>query len=177
MGCVLKLLFVGIQLVAESWFKAFEIDWASKCVVVSKAWFSAIAVLVGCCWVSILSSDILGWARIDNVDGISMCMMEEGTAKSGSVQENVCRIVYFAQFGFTKTIGAAASHFISRSLHAAMNFADVKADLASLLIKWLDFVHPRNSVFVSQDLRAVTMDAVLSVGSPIQSINFPGEVK
>jgi hypothetical protein len=48
MGCVLKLLFVGIQLVAESWFKAFEIDWASKCVEVSKAWFSAIAVLEEC---------------------------------------------------------------------------------------------------------------------------------
>jgi hypothetical protein len=66
----------------------FEIDWASKYTVVSKAWFSAIAVLVRCCWVSILVSDILGWARIDNVDGVSMCMMEEGTAKSGSIQEN-----------------------------------------------------------------------------------------
>ena len=78
------MLFVGNKFVAESWFILFEVDWASKYAEVSKAWFSAIAVLVGGCWVSILVSDILGWARIDNVDGISMCMMEEGAAKSGS---------------------------------------------------------------------------------------------
>jgi hypothetical protein len=71
------LLFVGDQLVAESRFITFEVDWASKYAEVGKAWFSAIALLVGCCWVAILVSDILGWARIDNVDGISMSMMEE----------------------------------------------------------------------------------------------------
>ncbi len=71
---------------------------------VSKAWFSAIAALVGCCGVSILVSDILGWARIDNVDGMSMRMMEEGAAKLGSIQENNCGIVDFAPFGFTNTI-------------------------------------------------------------------------
>ncbi len=69
----------------ESQFIAFIIDWASKYAEVSKAWFSAIDVLVGCCWVSILLSDILGWARIDNVVCISMCMMEEGAAKLGSI--------------------------------------------------------------------------------------------
>ena len=97
----LKLLFVGNQLVAESWFIMFEVDWASKYAEVGKAWFSAIAVLVGCCWVAISVSDILGWARIDNVDGISMCMMEESTTKLGSVH---CSIVDFAPFGFTNTI-------------------------------------------------------------------------
>jgi hypothetical protein len=94
-------LFVGDQLVEESRFITFEVDWASKYVEVGKAWFSAIAVLVGCCWVAILVSDILGWARIDNVDGISMCMMEESAVKSGSVQEYVGSIVDFAPFGFT----------------------------------------------------------------------------
>jgi hypothetical protein len=64
MGCALKLLFVGYQLVAESQFIMFEVDWASKYAEVSKTWFSAIAVLVGCCWVSILGSDILGWQEL-----------------------------------------------------------------------------------------------------------------
>ena len=98
------MLFVGNQLVPESRFITFEVDWASKYAEVGKAWFSAIAVLVGCCWVAILVSDILGWARIDNVDGISMCMMEEGAAKSSSIEKNICGIVDFAPFGFTDTI-------------------------------------------------------------------------
>ncbi len=62
MECMLKLLFVGNELVAESWFITFEVDWASKYAEVGKAWFSTIAVLVGCCWVPILVSDILGLA-------------------------------------------------------------------------------------------------------------------
>ena len=41
-------------------------------------------------------SDIFDWARIDNVDGISMCMMEEGAAKSGVVEKNVGGVVDFA---------------------------------------------------------------------------------
>ena len=82
----------------------FEVDWASKYAEVSKAWFSAIAVLVGCCWVAILVSDILSWARIDNVDGLGMSMVEEGAAKLGSIQEEVCSIVDFVPFGFTNTI-------------------------------------------------------------------------
>jgi hypothetical protein len=101
---VLKLLFVGDELVVESWFITFEIDWASKYAEVSKAWFSAIAVLVGCCWVSILISNILGWARIDNVDGISMCMIVESATKSGSISEDICCIVDFAPFGFTNNV-------------------------------------------------------------------------
>ena len=43
----MKLLFVGNQLVAESWFITFEVDWASKYTGVSTAWFSAISVLGG----------------------------------------------------------------------------------------------------------------------------------
>jgi hypothetical protein len=99
-----EVVVVGDQLVVESWFITFEVDWASKYAEVGKARFSAIAVLVGCCWVAILVSDILGCARIDNVDGISMCMMEESAAKSGSVQEDICSVVDFAPFGFTNTI-------------------------------------------------------------------------
>jgi hypothetical protein len=100
---MLKLLFEGNQLVAEGRFITFEIYWASKYAEVSKAWFSAKAVLVGCCWVSILVSEVLGWARIDNVDGRSMYMMEENAAYTGSIQEDVCSIVDFAPFGFTNT--------------------------------------------------------------------------
>jgi hypothetical protein len=99
-----EVVVVGNQLVAESWFITFEVDWASKYAEVSKAWFSAMAELEGCCWVFILVSDILGWARIDNADGISMCMMEECAAWLGSIQEDVCCIVDFAPFGFTNTI-------------------------------------------------------------------------
>jgi hypothetical protein len=41
-----------------------------------------------------------------------------------------------------------------------MNFCDVKADLASVQMKGKDFVWPSRSVCVSQDLRAVMIDAV-----------------
>ena len=57
-----------------------------------------------------------------------------------------------------------------------MNFADVKADPASVRMKRTDFVQPSSSVCVSQDLRAVMIEAVLSVGSPIQPVSFPGVV-
>ncbi len=70
----------------------------------------------------------------------------------------------------------AASSLIPRSLHAAVNFADVKTDPALVRMKRTDFVQPNSYVCVSQDLRAVMMDAVLSVGSPIQLVNFPGVV-
>jgi hypothetical protein len=178
MGCTLKLLFVGNQLVAEGWFIKFEIDGASKYVEVSKAWFSAIAVLVGCCWVSILVSDILSWARIYNVDGIGMCTMEEGADKLGSIQENVCSIVDFAPFGFTNAIHllmfwGGFFKIDSKVIACCYEFSDVKADPASVPMKRTDFVWPSSSVCVSQDLRAVMIDAVLSVWSPIQPVNFP----
>ena len=57
-----------------------------------------------------------------------------------------------------------------------VNFADVKADPALVTMKRTDSVWPKSSVCMSQDLRAVMMDAVLSVGSPIQPVNFPGVV-
>jgi hypothetical protein len=83
-------------------------------------------------------------------------MMEEGATKLGSIQENVCSIVDFVLFGFTNTIhllmfGAPASSFISRSMHALMNFADVKAGQVSVQMKRTDFVWPSSSVCVSQD--------------------------
>jgi hypothetical protein len=57
-----------------------------------------------------------------------------------------------------------------------MNFADVKADPALVQMKCKDFVWPSSSVGVSQDLRAVMIDAVLSVVSPIQPVSFTGVV-
>ena len=65
---------------------------------------------------------------------------------------------------------------IPRSLHAVINFADVKADPASVRMKRTDFDRPSSSVCVSQDLSAVMMEAVLSVGSPIQPVDFQGVV-
>ena len=52
----------------------------------------------------------------------------------------------------------------------------MKADPASVQMKRTDFVRPSSSVCVSQDLRAVMIEAVLSVGSPIQPVSFPGVV-
>jgi hypothetical protein len=72
--------------------------------------------------------------------------------------------------------GAAASSLIPKSLHAAIKFADVKADPALVRMKRTDVVWPSSSVCVSQDLRAVMIDTVLSVGSPIQPVNFSGVV-
>ncbi len=104
MGSTLELLLLGDELVAEGRFVALEVDRASKYAEVGKAWFSAIAVLEGCGWVTILVSHILGWASIDNADSIGMCMMEEGTAKSGSVEKYICSVVDFSPFGFTDAI-------------------------------------------------------------------------
>jgi hypothetical protein len=44
------------------------------------------------------------------------------------------------------------------------------------MLRRTDFVRPSSSVCVSQDLRAVMIEAVLSVGSPIQPVSFPGVV-
>jgi hypothetical protein len=82
----------------------FEIDWSFKYAEVGKAWFSAIAVLERCCWVAILVIDVLGGARIDSVDNVGMCMVEESAAMSGSIQEDVCSIVDLVPFGFTYSI-------------------------------------------------------------------------
>ncbi len=68
----------------------------------------------------------------------------------------------------------AASSLIPRSLHAVMNFADVKADPALVRMKQMDFVWPRSFVCLSQDLWAVLINAILSVGSPIKPVSFPG---
>ena len=57
-----------------------------------------------------------------------------------------------------------------------MIFADVKADPALVQTKRMDFVQTSSSVCMSQDLRTVMIDAVLSVGSPIKLVNFPGLV-
>ena len=100
----MELLLIGNQLVAEGRFVALEVDRASKYAEVGKAWFSAIAVLEWCDWVAMLVSHILGWASINNANSIGMCMMEEGAAKSGSVEKYICSVVNFSPFGFTDAI-------------------------------------------------------------------------
>ncbi len=57
-----------------------------------------------------------------------------------------------------------------------MNFADVKADPPLVRMKQMDFDWPSSSVCVSHNLRTVMLDSVLSVGSPIQPVNFPAVV-
>ena len=64
---------------------------------------------------------------------------------------------------------------IPRSSQVAMNLTEEKAVPASARMKWTaDCVRPRSSVLVSQDLRAVMIEAVLSVGEPIQPVSLPG---
>ncbi len=60
--------------------------------------------------------------------------------------------------------------------HSEMNLIEVKADPASVWMKWMEWVRPRSSVSVSHCLRAVMMEVVLSVGRPIQPVSLPGEV-
>ena len=62
------------------------------------------AELIGCCWISILVNNILGWADIQDLDCIGMGMMEEGSSKSCIVEEDVGSVVDFSPFGFTNTI-------------------------------------------------------------------------
>ena len=101
---MLELLLIGVELVAEGRFVALEVDGTSKYAEVGKARFSAIAVLEGCGWVTILVSHILGWTSINNVDSIGICMMEEGTAKSGSVEKDICSVVDLSPLCFTDAI-------------------------------------------------------------------------
>ena len=61
-----------------------------------------------------------------------------------------------------------------RSTQAEMNLADVNADPASVRMKRTEWVRPRSSVWVSQDLRAMMMEVVLSVGRPIHPVSLPG---
>jgi hypothetical protein len=58
-------------------------------------------------------------------------------------------------------------------VQAEMNLADVKAVPASVWMKQTNLVRPRSSDYVSQDCKAARMDAVLSVGSPVQPVSFP----
>ena len=100
----MELLFVSDQLVSKSRFITFEVDWASKYAKVGEAGFAAITVVEGSCGISILISNILCRASIDNLDCIGMSMVKEGTSKSGSVEQSVCNVVDFSPFGFTNSI-------------------------------------------------------------------------
>ncbi len=58
-----------------------------------------------------------------------------------------------------------------------MNLIEVKADPASVRMKKrTEWVQPRSSVSLSHCLRAVMMEAVLSVGRPTQPVSLPGAV-
>ena len=100
----LKLLFVGDEFVAESWFITFEEGGTAKDSEVCNAGFALEAVLVGCCWISIFVNNVFGWADIDDVNCIGMGMMKEGAAKSCIVKENVGGVVDFTPFGFAYTV-------------------------------------------------------------------------
>ena len=54
-------------------------------------------------------------------------------------------------------------------MQAAVNFSEVNAVPASLRMKRTDCVRPSNSDYVSHVCSAVRIEAVLSVGNPIQS--------
>ena len=100
----LKLLFVGNEFVAESWFITFEEGGAAKDLEVCNVGLALEAVLIGRCRISILVSNVLGRADIDNVNCIGMGMMKECAAKSCIVKENVGGVVDFTPFGFAYTV-------------------------------------------------------------------------
>ena len=100
----MELLLVCDQLVAKGWFVAFEVNWAAEYAEVVEARFSTIAEVEGCSWVSIFVNNILGRARVDNVNGVCMGMVKEGSAKAGSVEQDVGGVVNFSLFSFTDAI-------------------------------------------------------------------------
>ena len=72
------MLFVGNEIVAESWFITFEEGGTAKDLEVCNPGLALEAVLIGRCWISILVNNVLGRADIDNVNCIGMGMMNEG---------------------------------------------------------------------------------------------------
>ena len=86
----LELLLVGDNLVVESWFVAFEECWTSKDMEAGNAGLALEAELIEGCWVSILVRSIFGRADIEDLNCMSMCMMEEGISKSCIVQVLHC---------------------------------------------------------------------------------------
>ena len=103
-GGTLKLLFVGNEFVAESWFITFEEGGAAKDSEVCNVGFALEAVLIGRCWISIMINNILGRADIDDVNCIGMGVMKECAANSCIVKENVGGVVDVTPFGFAYTV-------------------------------------------------------------------------
>ena len=101
---MLELLLVGVRLAAKGRFVAFEVNWAAKYTEVGETWFAAIAEMKWGCRVSISVNNIFGRASIDNVNGICMDMVKEGSAKAGSVEQDVGSVVNFTPFSFTDAI-------------------------------------------------------------------------
>ncbi len=145
------MLFVGNQFVGESWFKTFEEGGTAKDSEVCNAGLALEAVLIGRCWFSILVNNILGQADIDDVNCIGIGMMKEGAAKSCIVKENVGGVVDFTPCGFAYTVHllmfrSSSFNLKSSDVHSEMNLVEVKADPASVRMKWTDWVWRRSSV-------------------------------
>ena len=100
----MELLLVGDKLVAEGWFVTFEECRTSEDAEVGETGLALEAVLVGCGWITILVNNVLGRTDVDDVDCISMGVMEEGAAKLSIVEKNVGGVVDFAPFGFADTV-------------------------------------------------------------------------
>ncbi len=104
MGCMSELLLVGVKLVAKGRIVAFEGNWAATYADVGETWFATVAELKWGCRVSISVSNMFGRASINNMNGICMGMVKEGSAKAGSVEQDVGGVVNFTPFSFTDAI-------------------------------------------------------------------------
>jgi hypothetical protein len=85
-------------------FVAFEVGRTAEDTVVGKTGFSLVAEFIGSDRSSIRVDNVLGGASVDNVNGVGMSMMEEGTAKTCSVKKSVGGVMDFSPFGFTDAI-------------------------------------------------------------------------
>ena len=100
----MELLFVCDEFVTECWFVTLEVDGASKDSKVGEAGLSAVAVVERRSRIAMFINDIFGRASIDDMGGICMSMVEEGTSKSGIVEECVGSVMNFTPFSFTDAI-------------------------------------------------------------------------
>jgi hypothetical protein len=82
----------------------FEVNWAAKYAEVGETWFVAKVEMNWGCRVCISVNDIFGRESIDNVNGICMDMVKEGSAMAGSVEQDVGSVVNFMLFCFTDAI-------------------------------------------------------------------------
>ena len=118
--------------------------WASKDMEVGNAGLALEAAVIGSCWVSTtLVSKMFGRDDIEDLNCISMCVMEEGASKSCIVEENLGSVVDFMPFGFADTVHflmfrGCSINFDSSDVHSEMNLAKVKVVPASVRMNLTD---------------------------------------